>query len=107
MLKSVIKKNSLILEPPKFSSVSTISSTQQAFQEEILPLDPGSLPDKARKEDIAVSTPCNNQTSVANKPLQCKFCNQQYLHRSSLSRHIKTVHSDKTGTIDCELCTER
>ena len=46
--------------------MSPISSTQQAFQEEILLLDPGSLPDKARKEDIAVSTPCNNQTSDAN-----------------------------------------
>ena len=53
LLKSVI---TLILEPPKFSSVSPISSTQQAFQEEILPLDPGSLPDKARKKVIAVST---------------------------------------------------
>ena len=103
----IVRINSLILEPPKFSSVAPISSTQQGFQEEILPLDPRSLPDKARKEDIAVSTPCKNQTSDANKPLQCKFCNQQYLHRSSLSRHTKTVHSDKTGTIDCELCTER
>ncbi len=58
----------------------------------------------ARKEALEVSS---FQNQVPNKSLQCKFCNQQYAHKSSLSRHVNTVHSDRAGMISCELCTQR
>lgn len=74
--------------------------------EDISSYDPKSLPDEVVKEDTAIST-FHNKLSDSKRIIQCKYCSQQYLHRSSLSRHISTVHSEKTGTIDCELCTER
>lgn len=66
-------------------------------------------PLKNVKRDISISnrSSYDSRVVVADKLLQCKFCHKQYGHKSSLSRHIATTHSDKAGLITCDLCTTR
>ena len=59
-------------------------------------------------EDTAVPSSTYNQIPSAKKTLQCKFCKQQYLHKSSLSRHVNNMHTiqrrkTEWRQTDCEL----
>ncbi len=42
-----------------------------------------------------------------NKVWLCKFCNQQYSHKSSLSRHVNMAHKENKGNIGCSICFKR
>ena len=98
------------VSPPSQSGKSILSTSINSSINSKLPVNDissGDIAPVAGKKGIAVCTQKNVQTASTNKTLQCKFCNQQYLHKSSLSRHIRTVHNEEKGRIECELCSER
>ena len=85
--------------PPKAMLATQKQSTSRTPLKALKPLANNSL--------TASRSSVGHNSNPASK-FQCKWCNVSYAHRSSLSRHLATVHpSGEKGTICCNLCTQK